>query len=192
MRLIVSLLLLFSMSGCAGVQQLAALRKVEFRFDRIGDPHVAGIALDDVRSVDDVSASELARLTLAIASDDVPLDLEVHVVGTNPETNTVTAKLIGLDWSYIVDGREAVSGKVTESYEFPPGNATDVELPVTFNLMDLLGGTGEDLLDSALALAGVRASTHRVTVELRPLIDTPMGPMRYPSPIELVLAAGAR
>lgn len=191
MRLIV-LLLLVSLPGCAGVRQLAALHQVEFRYDRIADPRVAGIRISDIHSPEDVNPIDLGRLTLAIASKDVPLDLTVHVIGRNPETNTVTAKLIGLDWSYIVDGRQAVSGTLTEGYQFPPGQPIDVGLQVTFNLVDLFGTNGQDLLSTALALAGQRTSTHTVTMELLPVIDTPIGPMQYPTPISLDLATPAK
>lgn len=187
-----AVLLLASLSGCAGVNQLAALHQVEFRFDRIADPRVAGIHLTSIKSPEDVTPLDLGRLTLAIASKDVPIDLTVHVMGTNPATNSVTAKLIGLDWSYLVDGRETVNGHLTEGYEFPPGQPTDVPLGVTFNLVDFFGSDGKDLLDVALALAGQRASTHTVTMRLRPILDTPFGRMKYPAPLDLDLATIAK
>lgn len=191
MRLL-AVLLLASLTGCSSINQLAALRSVEFSFGSITDPRVAGVRLSGLRSPDDVSAIDLGRLTLAIASKDVPLDLNVHVIGKNPETNTVTAKLIGLDWSYIVDDREAVRGSLTQGYEFPPGQPTDVPLLVTFNLVDLFNGGGTDLLEIALALSGQRQSTHHVVMRLRPVVDTPLGRMKYPAPIDLDLSSAAK
>ncbi|MGE5176849.1 MAG: hypothetical protein ACM3JJ_10795 [Hyphomicrobiales bacterium] len=191
MRLL-AVLLLSAITGCSSVNQLAALHRVEFSFDGVTDPRVAGIRLASVHSPDDVSALDLGRLTLAIASKDVPIDLTVHVIGRNPEDNKVTAKLIGLDWSYLVDDRETVSGQVTEGYEFPPGQPTDVPLLVTFNLMDFFNGGGKDLLDTALAIAGQRASSHHVVMRIRPVLDTPLGKMRYPAPLDLDLATVAK
>jgi hypothetical protein len=185
-------LAIVSISGCAGVRQLAALHQVEFRFDRIADPRIAGIQLSGVRSLDNLSLLDAGRLTLAIASSDVPLDLTVHVVGTNPETNTVTAKLIGLDWSYILDAKEVVSGQLTEGYEFPPGKPTDLPLRVTFNLVDFFGSDSRSLIDAALALSGQRTSKHTMTMRLRPVIETPMGPMRYPTPLDINLETTVR
>ncbi len=191
MRLI-AVLFLVSLTGCAGVRQLAAIRQVEFSFDRIADPRVAGIRLSDIHSPEDANPLDMGRLALAIATKDVPIDLTVHIIGKNPETNTVTAKLIGLDWSYIVDGRQAVSGKLTEGYQFPPGQPTDMGLQVTFNLVDLFGSNSQDLLVGALVLAGQRTSKHTVTMELTPVIDTSLGPMHYPTPIDLDLAVAAK
>ena len=192
MRLI-AILLLSSVIGCASTLELAAMRQVEFRFDGISDAQIAGIHLERVHSTDDVSALDLGRLTLAVASKDVPLDLIVHVTGRNPPTNKATARMIALDWSYLVDDRETVSGRLSEPYVFPPGQSTDVPVVVTFNMFRFFGGTGKDLLNTALALAGQRTSSHTVTLRLTPSIDTPAGRIRYPVPISLDLSrAGLR
>lgn len=183
-----AILLVSSVVGCASARQLTALQQVEFRFDRISDAQIAGVRLGSIRSADDVSAIDLGRLTLAVASRDVPLDLTVHVSGRNPAGNDVTARMIALDWTYLVDEREAVSGRLTEPYDFPPGQSTDVPLVVTFDMFDFFGGAGKDLLDTALALAGQRSSNHSVTLRLTPSIDTPAGRIQYPVPITLDLA----
>jgi hypothetical protein len=174
--------------GCAAAKEFVALRQVEFRYDRVSDARVAGIALGQVRSPEDVSPLDLARLGIAIASKDVPLDVTVHIEGRNPETNDVTARLVALDWAYLVDGRETVSGRLAEPFAFPPGQPTDVPVLVTFNLVDFFGGDGRALLDIALALGGQRASTHAVTLRLTPTVDTPAGPIRYPAPLTLDLS----
>jgi hypothetical protein len=191
MRLI-TILLLSSVIGCASTLELAAMRQVEFRFDRISDAQIAGIHLETLHSAADVSVLDLGRLTLAVASKDVPLDLIVHVTGQNPATNNVTARMIALDWSYLVDERETVSGRLSEPYVFPPGQSTDVPVVVTFNMFSFFGGTGKDLLNTALALAGQRSSSHTVTLRLIPSIDTPAGRIRYPVPISLDLARAGR
>ena len=187
MRLI-AILLLSCVVGCASTRELDAMRQVEFRFDRISDAQIAGIRLGSLHSTDDVSVLDLGRLTLAVASKDVPLDLIVHVTGQNPATNDVTARMIALDWAYFVDERETVSGRLSEPYNFPPGQPTDVPVVVTFNMFSFFGSNGEDLLDTALALAGQRSSSHTVTLRLTPSIDTPAGRIRYPVPITLDLA----
>lgn len=185
---VIAILLLSSVVGCASASQLAAMRQVEFRFDRISDAQIAGIALGSLHSADDVSVLDMGRLTLALASKDVPLDLIVHVKGENPAANNVTARMIALDWSYFVDERETVSGHLSEPYDFPPGQPTDVPVVVTFNMFRFFGGTGKDLLDTALALAGQRSSSHTVTLQLKPSIDSPAGRIQYPVPVTLYLA----
>ncbi|HYR68739.1 MAG TPA: hypothetical protein VER77_02585 [Candidatus Dormibacteraeota bacterium] len=76
-----AVLLLGSVVGCATAKELLALRQVEFRFDRLSGARVAGIALDRIHSYQDVTPVDLARLAVAMASKDVPLDLTVPRVG---------------------------------------------------------------------------------------------------------------
>jgi len=175
--------------GCATAQEIVALRQVQFHLNGVTDPRVAGIPIESVHSYADLRPADLARLGVSIAAGDVPLQLTLQVEGRNPETNTVTAKLVALDWSYLVDDRELVTGSLSEPYSFPPGKARDVPVLVRLNLVQAFGTRRRDLIDAALALAGKNASSHRVTLRLAPTVDTPLGPIRYPVPITLEISA---
>jgi hypothetical protein len=181
-----------SIVGCSSTKEIIALRQVEFRFDGITDPRVAGVGLSRFHSYSDLTPLDLGRVGIAIARGDVPLDLTVHIEGRNPESNDVTARLVALGWTYLVDDREVISGHLDEAYTFPPGTPRDVPLLVTFNLMDAFGDQRRDLIEIALALSGQRSSTHRVALRLDPSIDTRAGRIRYPGAITLDLSAPTR
>jgi hypothetical protein len=132
---------------------------------------------------------DVGRLALAIAAKDVPFDLTVHVEGRNPETNKTTARMVKLDWSYLVDEQELFAGRVAQEIVFPPGDPRDLPLDVRFNLVDVFGSDGKAIFDTALVLSGQRTSTKRVTLRLMPTIETSLGPIRYPVPISLDLAS---
>ena len=188
---LVSMLVLATTLGCATAKEIMALRSVEFRYAGIADPRVAGIPLRGVRSYSDLRPADLGRLGIAVARGDVPMEITIDIEGRNPETNNVTARLVALDWAYLVDDREAVSGRLSQAYAFPPGEPRVVPLLVAFNLLDVFNGKGQDLIDVALALAGQRSSTHKVALRLSPTMETPLGPMRYPVPITLDLMSPA-
>ena len=177
--------------GCAAASQLAALRQVEFRFDHLSSPAVAGVPFDRIRSYGDLTTTDLSRLGLAAASGEIPMDLTVHVEGRNPESNGVTARLVAMDWAYLVDGREAVAGRLTDPVSFAPGAAEDVPLRVRFDLMEVFDERGRDLVEVALALAGEGSSSHRVTFRVAPTVDTPLGPIQYPVPISFDISSNS-
>lgn len=185
------LLVLVGTGGCAAANQLAALRQVEFRFAGVSSPSVAGVPLDRIRSYDDLSAEDIARLGLAVAAADVPMDLVVNVEGRNPESNTVTARLVAMDWAYFVDDVEAVAGRLENPVSFPPGKPATIPLRVRLNLMDALYERGQKLAEIALAMAGHGATTHRLTLRITPTIETSLGPIRYPAPLEFDLSANS-
>ncbi len=193
-RSVVALVLLLMVAaspyGCASVKEFAALRQVDFRFDRISDPEIVGLSLSTLAAYDQLSIVDVGRLALAVAAKDVPLDLTIHVEGRNPASNETTARLVKLDWMYLVDGEEIVSGGMDEEAVFPPGEPRDLPLTVRFNLVDAFGTDGKVLFDTALVLSGQRTSTKKVTLRLEPTVETSLGPIRYPVPITLDLASG--
>jgi len=177
------------LSGCTAANQLAAVRQVQFHLNGVSGARLAGVSLDRIRSVDDLSAADLGRLTLALAAGEAPLQVTVHVEGRNPETNTVTAKLMAMDWDFLVDDRDVVSGRLEDPYTFEPGRARDVAIPVRCDLVPIFGKHRADLLDAALAIAGRGSSSHRASVRLTPTVDTAIGRIRYPAPITLEIGA---
>lgn len=155
----------------------------------MSDAQVARIRLDRLRSYRDLTASDAARLGLAVFSKDVPFELIVHVEGKNPQTNQVTARLIALEWTYVVDGRDLLSGALDQSLQFPPGEPVDVPIAIRFNLLRFFQGDARSLFETALALAGYTTQTHTVSLRLSPTIDTGLGPIRYPSSISIPIAS---
>lgn len=175
-------------SGCAAVNEFAALRQVEFRYDGIADPEIVGIPISRITSYDQLSIVDVGRLALAVAAKDVPIDITVRLEGRNPETNKTAARLMKLDWTYLVDDQEIVSGQVAREIVFAPGTPQTLPLDVRFNLVEFFGNDGKALFDTALILSGQRTSTKRVALRLAPTIETSLGPIRYPVPITLDLA----
>jgi len=169
--------------GCAALEQFAALRQVEFQFDRVSDVRLAGVLVSGKSGYGDVGAVDVARLAAAVASHNVPLDLVVHVRGTNPQANTVTARMLKLGWTFFVEDRQVVDGQLNESYAFEPGHPVDVPIAVRFNAYDKFGGGAKSLFELGLAIAGVGGYTKEVRADLVPTIDTSLGPIRYPTPI---------
>jgi hypothetical protein len=122
-----------------------------------------------------------------MASKNVPLDLTVHLRARNPEANDVTARLVAMDWTYLVDDREIISGRLDQALQFPPGQDIDVPVGINFNLTRFFGEDARELYDTALALAGWRTGTRVATLRVTPTIDSPAGPIRYPVPITLTI-----
>lgn len=59
--------------------------------------------------------------------------------------------------------------------------AVDVPLAVRFDALKLYGGGAANLFD--LALAGVPGHREEVRLDLIPMVDTTIGPIRYPGPL---------
>jgi hypothetical protein len=173
-------------AGCSTLRGVEALREVDFRLDRVADVRLAGVAVRDVHSVDDLDTAQGAQFAAAALMGDLPLDCIVVLRATNPPSNAVTAELMRMDWTLLLDGRKAAAGRMDRRYSIAPGETQDIAVPVAVNLGDLLRHHGPRLLRLALALAGEGSSPVDVTLRVVPLIDTPLGTMRSPIPITIM------
>lgn len=180
------------LAGCATIQELAALRLVDFSFDRVSDVKLAGIRLGDRTSFSQLGASEAAVIGLAVTAQDVPLDLVVHVRALNPADNKVSARLTQLDWTFFVEESRIADGKLASTYLLPPGEPVDVPLAVRIGLLDHFQGGARELFELALAIAGTGAVTKEIRIEAKPTVQTSMGPLQYPGVITIRREVGSR
>lgn len=178
--------LLLGISGCATLQQIAALRQVAFALDGVANGRLAGVEIGRLRNASNLSALDIGRITVAMARRDVPLDFIVNVRATNPSENGTTASLVKLAWTLLLDDKETISGEVDSVVTLPPGQPTTMPLRMRLNLAEFVDGPADDLVNLALSVAGLDADPTRITLRALPTVDTPIGPIRYPAPITIV------
>ncbi len=169
--------------SCATLQELAALRNVDFSLAGTTGSTLAGVPIRSIRSFGDLSALQVARLGTALARHDLPLETVLQVRAANPADN-VQARLVGLDWKLFLDDRETISGVLDEEYVLPPGQPVDVPVTVRLDLLDFFDGQLQEVVGLALAAAGAGEPT-RIRLEATPSIQTALGPIRYPEPIRI-------
>lgn len=172
-------------AACATLQQLAALRQVDFDLAGVGRARLAGVDLSRVRSYQDLGPADLGRIGLAVAGGDLPLEMTLDVRASNPADNRVTAKLTRLRWSLYLQDRETINGSVDQAVELPPGQPTLVPVVMRLDLMDFFSGSAQSLVNIALAVLGQEAPATTISLRAVPSIDTPLGPIEYPSPITI-------
>jgi len=180
--------MVLALAGCAALTQLAPLYPVEFAFDRVSNVRIAGMTpTSDYTSLD---PDDLARIASAVATRDVPVDLVVHIRATSPNKNTVNARMPQMEWTFFVEEQEVVHGTMAESFLFEPGKPADIALPISFDAYDVFGGRARQLYELGLAIAGVPGYEKEIRVNIRPTIETGIGPILYATPIELRRTVG--
>jgi hypothetical protein len=185
-RLAILMLLSLGASACATMQQVIALRDVDFALDRVANVRLAGVELDGMRSFSDLAFTDVARLTLAVADQDLPFSLDVHLTALNPADNSVDARVVRMDWTLLLEGRETLSGVFDDEIVLPPGQPRGIPIPITLNLVEFFDGSARDLAELAMSLAGVGGESAEIALRASPVVQTVLGPIRYPRPITLV------
>ncbi len=174
--------------GCATLQQLAALRSVDFALDRVAQLSLAGIDLDQKRSYDDFGITDVARLTLALSRNELPLSFDLLVRGENPASNGTEARLMRFAWTLLLEDRETISGVFEDEVIFAPGMPTTFPLTIQLDLLEFFEGSASDLGELALSLAGEGGSPKNVALRAVPTISTALGPIQYPGTITILSA----
>ncbi len=178
--------LALGVSACATFQQFAALRQVAFALDGVSNGRLAGVEISRLRDARNLSALDIGRLTVAAARREVPLDFTVNVLASNPAENATTASMVNLAWTLLLDDKETISGVLDTVVAIPPGQPTIIPMRMRLNLAEFFDGPAEDLINLALSVAGLDPDPTKVTLRALPTVDTPIGPIRYPSPITIV------
>jgi hypothetical protein len=174
------------LAGCAALQQIAALRQVDFSLAGVQRGRLAGVELSRIANYRDLGAIEAGRIALALARKDLPLEFQLDVRAENPPDNRVTATMVRLAWTLLLDDKETIHGVIDTTYTLPPGQPVTLPFQMRLNLLEFFDGPVEDLVNLAAGLAGLNADPTRITLRAVPTIDTPVGPISYPNPITIV------
>ncbi len=173
-------------SGCATLQQFSALGDVGFSLDRVSDLRLAGVELDRIRSYQDLGLADVAALALAITRNQLPMEFDLHVLAENPSDNSVQARLLRMDWTLLLQDKETLSGVLEDEVILPPGEPRDIPIPISLNLIEFFDGSAQDLFELALSVAGLGGESKDVALKASPVVDTPLGAIRYPQPITIL------
>lgn len=173
-------------SGCATLQQFAALGDVDFSLNGVSGLRLAGLELDRVRSYRDLGLADVGALALAISMNELPMEFDLHVMAENPSDNRVQARLLRMDWTLFLQDRETLSGVLEDEVILPPGEPRDIPISISLNLIEFFDGNAQDLLELALSLAGQGGAPKDVALKASPVVDTPLGAIRYPQPITIL------
>jgi len=172
-------------AGCQTLRGVSNLRKVDFTLDRVSEARLAGVDLREVRSYEDIGATDMLRLSAAIAENEMPLSFTVHIGARNPETNDQDARLTQMDWRLFINETETIAGRFDREVVIPPGQPTDIPIDMDLDLVRFFDGNLREIVNLALALGG-DGEPANIQLRARPTVQTAIGPITYPREITIV------
>lgn len=172
--------------SCQTLREISELRKVDFSIERVTDAYLAGIDLKEVRSYEDLRVAHAAKLGRAVAREELPLRFDLHLGARNPEENLVAARLVEMEWTLFIEGRETISGLLEERVVIPPGEVRSIAVPVSLDLLRFFQENARDLAELAMGVAGWGGKPTEIMIKASPTVQTSLGPIRYARPITIV------
>ena len=178
-------LLAGSVAGCATLREVSNLRKVNFQIDRVSQAQLAGVQVTNLQSYEDLGATDVLRLGSALSGGELPLTFNLHLQATNPESNTVDARLTQMDWTLLLEDKETVSGQFKQEVVLSPGEPTDIPFQIELDLVRFFDDNLKGLVNLAASISG-DAPPQTIKLRVQPTVNTRFGPFQYPSPITVV------
>ncbi len=185
-RTLVLAALATGLAGCATLRQVMALRQVDFSLAGVENGRLAGVNLRRIANYSDLNPLEVGRIALAVTRRDVPLEFRVMIRADNPADNGTAATMVRLAWTLLLDDKATINGVLDTAVTIPPGETRYIPVPMRLNLREFFDGPAQSLVNLAASVAGLSSHPTRIAVRAVPTINTPIGPITYPSPITIV------
>ncbi|WP_187261529.1 hypothetical protein [Pontibacter beigongshangensis] len=179
--------LVFLVFSCNSKKDVDAFREAKYNLVGINEVQLNGIDLLSKKRPEDFSFSDAAILFSAVSENKLAatskLDLDVKLPeGSQERSMTVTQ----LKWQLLVNGTNTVQGMVSEPVELHNGlNTISISSPVT-----LTAENGNTSITQLMRLATLfsqadAANKPKITLQIKPTIQTSVGPLELPSYINI-------
>jgi hypothetical protein len=180
---LVLLTLIVMVSSCDVVNNLSSMynfTKCDFRLSTVDNIRLAGVNVQNVTNFSNLSIMDVARITSAYASNQIPLSFNLNVEVKNP--NKEKAVMNGMEWIVLIDNIEMTRGQVSNRVEVMPNNQTAImPLTLSFDLKKVLTGKSADAVANfGMNLAGSGNRPSRITLKAKPSVV--VGGMTFPYP----------
>lgn len=179
------ILLLFFLSNCRQLRELQSFANCDFRLRNVEKTTLAGMNVQNVRSISDLSFAQAAKITTAYANGSLPLDLVVNVEVKNPNANP--ASMNSMEWIMLIDDKEIVDGVVNERIAIDPnGGISTLPIRINTDLRKVLSGMSpEQAVNMGLGLSGQNGKPTRITLKVKPSIMVGQTVLKYPGYINV-------
>ncbi len=186
--------MIISCSALKDISKMATnLQKCQFKLENVAAFKLAGIEIGSKSSLKDFNLLDGAKLLQTFNKKQIPVGFTLNVAALNPNdgssgTSKSSVTLQKLDWNLVIDGVKTIAGVVNQPIELPGSNQkTIIPLEMNLDLYEFFGNKGyESLINTALAIGGVNGSASKLTLNAKPTISTPFGPMAYPGEIAII------
>jgi hypothetical protein len=161
------------------VQQMKSFGKNEFRLLSVDSTTLAGVDVQHVNQLSDLSTVDKARILASFASGTVPLytSLLIETRNKSSEENALNK----LEWKLLLDGNEIANGISNERIIVPADSTVAFRLPVNSDVRKLLKKDERDaVINLALGLADLSRNPARITVKVKPTFIVAGKEVKYP------------
>lgn len=195
MRLLAAITILsLSTISCSALKDFSRtmtnLSRLKFKLESVDNFHLAGIPLENKSNI---SLMDGANLLAAFSRNELPSSFSLNIEAQNPNDGTggtpkASSTLTSLAWTLIVDNTLTVNGNIDDPIVIPgTGQNTIIPLKINLDMFKFFKDKGyESIVNLALAIGGAGGSPSRLTLRVKPTVQTEFGPISYPNAIDVI------
>ena len=172
-RFLISILLVVFLASCDVLKQasmVANLFKCEFRLESVKNFQLAGVNIQNKKSLADLSILDAAKITNAYLSKSFPAAFTLNIQVKNP--NSGVAGISNIVWILFIDNAQITQGNVNKRVQVAPnGGISTIPLEISFDMIKVFSGKTKDaILNLAFNLAGQGTQPSNIMVKAKPSV----------------------
>lgn len=168
-------------TGCATLQELANFAKCKFRYTNVTNTQVAGINVQQIKSFDDLTLMDAAKVTGALVQGKLPINFTMNLQVSNP--NPTTAALSKMKWVAFIDDKVLTNGVLQEKVTIASQGTANLPLTIQGDLLKVF--SKNDAASKAFGLTDLNGVPKRIGLKIRPTINIGGLDWEYPGYITL-------
>lgn len=169
------------LAGCATLQELANFAKCKFKYTNVTNTQVAGINVQQIKSFNDLSLMDAAKVTGALVQGTLPINFTMNLQVSNP--NPTTAALSKMKWVAFIDDKVLTNGVLQEKLTVPSQGTANLPLTIQGDLLKVFAK--KDAASKAFGLTDLNGVPKRIGLKIRPTINIGGLDWEYPGYITL-------
>lgn len=174
----------FIVSGCSGISDtITNAQRLQWKLGSVSGMNVSGVDVSNVSSFTSINPLDLVKLTSAVGTGKLPVNFTLNLLAKNPEgeggSKNSSDLIKSVDWRLLIDNKETINGVVSGPITVPGvGQTSTIPVAISLDIMQFFQNEGlQSLASMLLGIGGKSGSPARLSLKIRPTIDTFIGPI---------------
>lgn len=171
-------------AGCSGITDtITNAQRLQWKLGSVSGMTVSGVNVSNVSSFSSINPLDLVKLTSAVGSGTLPVGFTLNLLAKNPEgeggSKNSSDLIKSVEWRLLIDNKETINGMVSGPITIPGvGQTSTIPVSISLDLMQYFQNEGlQSLVGMVLGIGGKSGSPARLSLKIKPTIDTFIGPI---------------
>ncbi|MFZ0455291.1 MAG: hypothetical protein WCE54_20540 [Ignavibacteriaceae bacterium] len=194
--ILLSVLIALSNISCSVYQTIVNISRLQFKLGAVNNFTLNGVSLSGKTKIQDFSATDILKISAAVARGSLPVSFVLNVDAKNPNDGTggyksTNATIKDFPWRLLVDDKETISGDLASPVTVPgTGQLVTIPLRMNFDLASFFKDKNyESLINLALNIGGnnkTSSGSSNLALYAKPVVTSVIGDISYPQEIKII------